>query len=101
MSAMHYASERRRDHATALGAVGWLGLAAAPTFAVMALLTCTANGDATMMCSASDGVLPSNGMALMYLLMSIFHSAPWLRLTSRRGLASPARSGAAGDNSPC
>ena len=29
----------RRSHAAALGAAGWLGLAAAPTFAVMALLT--------------------------------------------------------------
>ena len=29
----------RRSHAAALGTAGWLGLAAAPTFAVMALLT--------------------------------------------------------------
>jgi hypothetical protein len=101
MSATSYASERRRNNAAALGAAGWLGLAAAPTFAIMALLTCASYGDAAMLCSASHGVLPLNGMALMYLLMSIFHSAPWLRLrpTSRRGLASPAPSGAARDNS--
>jgi hypothetical protein len=30
----------RRSHAAALGGAGWLGLAAAPTFAAMALLTC-------------------------------------------------------------
>jgi len=29
----------RRSYAAALGPAGWLGLAAAPTFAVMALLT--------------------------------------------------------------
>ena len=34
----------RRSDAAALGAAGWLGLAAAPTFAVMALLTCVSGG---------------------------------------------------------
>jgi hypothetical protein len=73
----------RRRHAAALGAAGWLGLAAAPTFAVMALLTCVPSGDADMMCSAGHGASPLSGMVPMYVLMSVFHSAPWLKLISR------------------
>ncbi len=74
----------RRSHAAALGAAGWLGLAAAPTFAVMALLTCVPGGGADMMCSAAHGVSPLSGMVPMYVLMSAFHSTPWLKLISRR-----------------
>ena len=59
----------------------WLSLAAAPTFAIMALLT-LAGGAPDMLCSAS----PLTGMVPMYLLMSAFHSAPWLKvISSRRG----------------
>lgn len=61
---------------------GWLGLAAAPTFAGMAWF---AAGDAMMLCSPGPGMLPMGGMAWMYLLMSVFHLSPWLRLASRRG----------------
>jgi hypothetical protein len=64
----------------ALDAAGWLGLAAAPTFATMALLTFVAGGDADMMCSVVHGASPFGGMAPMYVLMSAFHAAPWLRL---------------------
>jgi hypothetical protein len=74
----------RRSNAAALGAAGWLGLAAAPTFAVMALLTCVPSGGADMMCSAAHGVSPLSGMVPMYVLMSALHSAPWLKLISRR-----------------
>jgi hypothetical protein len=74
----------RRSHAAALGGAGWLGLAAAPTFAAMALLTCLPGGDADMMCPAMHGVSPLSGMVPMYVLMSAFHSAPWLKLISRR-----------------
>jgi hypothetical protein len=74
----------RRGHAAALGAAGWLGLAAAPTFAVMALLTGVPSGGADMMCSAAHGVSPLSGMVPMYVLMSAFHLAPWLKLISRR-----------------
>ena len=73
----------RRSHA-AFGAAGWLGLAAAPTFAIMALLTFVSSGRADMMCSPAHGVSPLSGMVSMYLLMSAFHSAPWLKLISRR-----------------
>ena len=65
-----------RSDAAALGAADWLGLAAAPTFAIMALLSCVPSGDADMMCAAAHGASPLSGMAPMYVLMSAFHAAP-------------------------
>lgn len=62
----------------------WLCLAAAPTFALMALLTCVLGGDATMLCMGAPEASPLTGMAAMYLLMSAFHLAPWLRVISGR-----------------
>ncbi|WP_314947472.1 hypothetical protein [Bradyrhizobium cosmicum] len=60
----------------------WLGLAATPTFALMAVLTAALGGDtADMLCSTSHSSL-LGGMVPMYLLMSAFHSAAWLRLIS-------------------
>ena len=73
----------RLSHAAALGAAGWLGLAAAPTFAVMALLTYVSGGGADVMRSTAHGMSPLSGMVPMYLLMSAFHLAPWLKLISR------------------
>lgn len=70
----------RRNPAAPPGAAGWLGLAAAPTFAFMTLLTCVSGGDAAMICSAGHGAAPLSGMAPMYALMSAFHLTPWLRL---------------------
>jgi hypothetical protein len=65
----------------AFGAPEWLSLAAAPTFALMALLTSVVGGDASdMLCAAAHGSSPLTGMAAMYGLMSAFHLAPWLRL---------------------
>ncbi len=63
-----------------IGAADVLSLAAAPTFAIMALLTGML-GDAApdMICSAAHASRLS-GMIPMYLLMSAFHLAPWLRL---------------------
>jgi hypothetical protein len=67
------------------GAVGWLRLAATPTFAIMALLTGVVGGGAPdMLCSAGQGASPLSGMAPMYLLMSAFHVGPWLRLIPGR-----------------
>jgi len=74
----------RRSRAAALGAAGWLGLAAAPTFAIMALLTYVSGEGADMMASAAQAVSPLSGMVPMYLLMSAFHSAPWLKLIGGR-----------------
>ena len=73
-----------RSDAAALGAAGWLGLAAAPTFAVMAILSCWSGGGADMMCPAAHGVSVLSGMVPMYVLMSAFHVVPWLKLISRR-----------------
>ncbi|RWN02692.1 MAG: hypothetical protein EOR84_02950 [Mesorhizobium sp.] len=70
------------DNVAARGAADWLSLAAAPTFAMMALLTAV-TGDAEMICSAAHAS-PLSGMVMMYLLMSAFHSAPWLKLVGRR-----------------
>jgi hypothetical protein len=63
-----------------------LVLAAAPTFATMALLTAIQDsGMSGMLCSAAD-TSSLTGMVPMYLLMTAFHSAPWLRLlASGRG----------------
>ena len=66
------------------GAADWLCLAAAPTFAIMALLTGALGGGAPdILCSTAPGASPLSGMVPMYLLMSAFHAAPWLRLFSR------------------
>jgi hypothetical protein len=73
------------DDPAGLGAAGWLGLAAAPIFAVMALLMALPGGDAPdMLCAALQHASPLGGMAPMYVLMSAFHSAPWLKLISSR-----------------
>ena len=69
----------------ALGAADWLCLAAAPTFAIMALLTgLFGRGPADLFCSAAQDAPPLSGMVPMYLLMGAFHSAPWLKLISSR-----------------
>jgi hypothetical protein len=65
------------------GAAGWLCLAAAPTFAIMALWTAFSSGPPDMLCMAMQGSSPMRGMTLMYALMSLFHMVPWLRLISR------------------
>jgi len=67
-------------------AAEWLGLAAAPAFAAMALFTGLSGGARSMLCSAALDASPLTGMVPMYLLMSAFHSGPWLKLiSSRRG----------------
>ncbi|MEZ2131934.1 hypothetical protein AAE028_29795 [Sinorhizobium sp. CB9] len=77
----------RPSESAALGFSGWLSLAAAPTFAIMALLS-AAGGSADMICSAMhEGMqegLPFSGMVPMYVLMSVFHCTPWLKLLSAR-----------------
>jgi hypothetical protein len=66
-----------------LGATDWLSLVAAPTFAIMAALTgLRDSGPMDVLCSQSTS--PLAGMVPMYLLMSAFHSAPWLKLISSR-----------------
>jgi hypothetical protein len=73
-----------RWSAAARSAANGLYLAAAPTFATMALLTGVL-GSADALCSSAVAS-PLGGMVPMYLLMSAFHLAPWLKLVSgRRG----------------
>jgi hypothetical protein len=67
------------------GVADWLGLAAAPAFAIMAVLTgMSAGGAADMLCSTAREGSAWGGMVRMYLLMSAVHLAPWLRLLSGR-----------------
>ena len=78
----HTARRRKRTKATA-GHL--LSFAAAPTFAIMALLTACHGGTMPdMICSAAGEGSLLTGMVPMYLLMSAFHSAPWLKLVSGR-----------------
>ena len=63
------------------GGAGWLGFAAAPTFAVMAGWTALSGAPPDMLCMQHAS--PFTGMTAMYLLMSAFHAAPWLRLMAR------------------
>ena len=69
--------------AGASGAADWLSLAATPVFALMALQTAAHGGPADILCSAAQGALPFSGMVPMYLLMSVFHSAPWVKVARR------------------
>jgi hypothetical protein len=65
--------------AAALGTAGWLALAAAPTFALMAWITAH-DAASSALCAPGSAILPIDGMSAMYLLMSVFHLSPWLKL---------------------
>lgn len=68
-----------------LGAADWLSLGAAPVFALMAVLTMLlGEGHAGLLCSQASAPSPLTGMAPMYLLMALFHLAPWLRLAAEK-----------------
>lgn len=66
-------SSARRVSAGSLSFADWVTLAAAPTFAIMALLV-----------AASSKESPLSGMVLMYVLMAVFESVAWLKLISNR-----------------
>jgi len=76
--ALHGAKTCTEDSHNATGAAGWLGFAAAPIFAILALWTALSGTEPGMLCMGMQGASPLNGMALM----SVFHAAPWM--TSRR-----------------
>jgi hypothetical protein len=71
-----------RRSAAALRSSHRLYLAAAPTFAAMALLTAVLD-DKSALCSIANAS-PLGGMVLMYSLMSVFHLPPWLKLIAGR-----------------
>jgi hypothetical protein len=74
------AVDEEHSHAAATKATDFLTLAAAPAFAIMALLTgVLSGGSPDALCSIASAS-PLSGMVPMYLLMSAFHSAPWLKL---------------------
>jgi len=77
-------ASRDDEGATAAhGLAEWLCLAATPTFAIMALLTGLGGSPMDRLCSSGHGA-PLSGMVTMYLLMSAFHSPPWLKLILSR-----------------
>ena len=61
-----------------------LSLAAAPTFALMAVVAGILDSGAHQVwCSAAMHMSPLTGMVPMYALMSAFHFTPWMKLRSR------------------
>jgi hypothetical protein len=66
------------DRELPVRAAALLRFAAAPSFALLAVLC---SGGPDMLCLQAS---PLANMGLMYGLMSVFHLGPWLRLLSRR-----------------
>ena len=60
----------------------WLALLASPTFAAMAGLAANENSP-LMVCGSNPSLAPLHGMAAMYVLMSLFHLSPWLKLARK------------------
>ena len=81
MTISTFATHTERRAGAGFGVADRLGLAAAPTFAVIALMTGLSDGEAhDALCATLRNAGPLSGMTLMYLLMSVFHTPPWLRL---------------------
>ena len=82
LSATHRAGGRAGEVHASPGMADLLRLTAAPTFALMAVLTAT-SGMPDALCAAAS---PLGGMVPMYVLMSVFHMPPWLKLIIRAGV---------------
>jgi hypothetical protein len=83
MATLTAAKKRNAGEWRIRDAAGWIGLAASPTCAVMAWIAATDAPRIALCASASDRP-PIGGMAGMYLLMSMFHVSPWLKLAAAR-----------------
>jgi hypothetical protein len=70
-------------HPAALGFADGLSFAAAPTFAIMALLICVFGGGPADGLCLTMHASPFGGMVPMYVLMSAFHLRPWLKLLAK------------------
>jgi hypothetical protein len=81
--AMNVARSEDEGAMAGLAAGRWLRFAAAPTFAIMALLTVVLDSGLPIVLCSAAGRFGLSGMAPMYLLMAVFHSAPWLSLISQ------------------
>jgi hypothetical protein len=83
-----FTSQAKRSTKAALDTAAGLHLAAAPTFAVMALVIGVFGANAMdEMCGIAGmpGMSsPLDSMASMYLLMAAFHLPPWLKLIALR-----------------
>lgn len=66
----------------------WLCLAAAPSFAIMAVLAGISSAGPQDVCGLMHTSSPLSDMTSMYLLMSAFHLPPWLNLLAIRPTAS-------------
>jgi hypothetical protein len=85
MTTVAAATKRIAGARPARDAAGWIGHAASPTFALMAWIA--ANDARMTLCASASDMLPIDGMTAMYLLMSLFHVSPWLKLASGRSRA--------------
>ena len=80
MTTQHTSVREEWLSASARSAADWLPFAGAPTFAAMAMLAAIPGATPDALCM--HGASPLSGMVPMYLLMSAFHAAPWLKLVS-------------------
>jgi hypothetical protein len=67
----------------ARNAARWIGLSASPACALMAWIAAT-DAPRIALCTAASDRPPIDGMAMMYLLMSLFHLSPWLTIAAGR-----------------
>jgi hypothetical protein len=77
-------------------APGWLALAAAPTFAAMAVWSASSPGSGPPLCTGNTAGFDPGGMPAMYLLMAVFHASPWLRALRQRLPCSSSLTGSSG-----
>jgi hypothetical protein len=84
-----------------LSAADWISLAAAPTFALMALFALVLGGGRPDVLCSAEGASLLSGMVPMYLLMSAFHSVPWVKLISKRREGAHCGDEASSSQAPC